>query len=462
MLPFEQVIAIEAGSLSEALHTPSLLGQYGHILSNVDLFSQQPHKVVSEGIAKALLKNVVPNADTIYNYVPNEAHGALKRVLNSRVPVESYSSTIDSLRDSYVGRESMKTLELAMTDLRNGNIKTADQVLQRVDEAVINLYNFAAGRPLSITEATSMLRKTMTETVVNGEPPGGLYMHWWPELAKMLGHLRRTELVIVGARPGHGKTSWLISLAYHAATLFRKTHSSRRILYITAEEIAEDIAGRTLKAFDENFSDEWIDANTHPTMDKIASVFEEGEWPIDIMAVSELSPSNVNRVVREYIRQHGPYPIVLIDYLQLMKADSEHGTDAANLSSVIRTLKLGALDNEAIYLLAAQLKRDVDLRKEATYYMSDLQGTSGAEQHANKAMFLVGSWSGEDDSDEYHEKFVSVVIVKNRRGRIVVKLHKAARLPFIAHRSFMPAGTPNLTVIDKSQVPADVAAQLGL
>jgi replicative DNA helicase len=465
MIPFDILRKIEADVLSEPLHTQRLMEAYGHILCNPNLFMLPGHKAVSEGIAYAFEKNVSPTSETIFVYVVEEHHDLLRKMLAQRIEPEEYPGSIAALEDSYVGRETQRVMTDALEDWKTGKIRTAAQAMNRISGIEDDLFNFHPSRPRPVSEVVTSLQEDMRETAEFGEPPGGLYMgSYWPELGQKLGMIRRGDLMIEAARPGEGKTSYLISKAFHTANLWRKTGSKRQILYITAEEIAEDIATRFLQAFNPVFTD-LVDNKSLTAMNNIADAFKNGGWPIHIAALPEITPGDIRRMIRDMIRQYGPDPIIMVDYLQLIKPDRRMDTDAGDLSSIVRAMKIAANTFACTIDLAAQLKRDIDLRKEEIVFMSDIAGTSGAEQHSTKVVFFRKPRDTNGEGYEYFKHYLKVFIPKNRKGRVIVRDEDAIRMSYEPERTFLPAGSPDLKVMNYGtvqQVLGNAAPNLGI
>lgn len=221
------------------------------------------------------------------------------------------------------------------------------------------------------------------------------------KLQKKLNGYRETDLIILAARPGMGKTALLLNEAKHMAKqghpvgIFSLEMSAkdlgRRML---AEECGIDSSKLTLNR---------IDDFERRLMNEKRAEFEK--LPIYIHDQAGLTPMELKVQAGKWKRENG-VKMLFVDYLQLMNASGKNGTGnrEQEISSISRSLKGTAKDLEVPVMALSQLSRAVETRGGYKRpILSDLRESGAIEQDADVIMFLlrpeyykVYEWDDED------------------------------------------------------------------
>ena len=208
-------------------------------------------------------------------------------------------------------------------------------------------------------------------------------------------------MVLVGARPGVGKTSFTMNIATKAARSSGKT-----VCVFSLEMSAEQLVMRLL-------SNEARIDNTVLRAGRLTS----DHWNALAMAASNLSQCNILiddtagmsvTMMKSRLRKVKNLGLVVIDYLQLMQSENHSDNRAQEVGEISRGIKLMAKEFGVPVLTCAQLNRAVEARKEGVPQLSDLRDSGSIEQDADSVMFL-------HRKEEENQK-VQVVIAKNRHG----------------------------------------------
>ncbi|MGH2593241.1 MAG: replicative DNA helicase [Anaerolineae bacterium] len=230
------------------------------------------------------------------------------------------------------------------------------------------------------------------------------------DLDKLLGGLQRSDLVIVAARPGVGKSSLMLSMALNAA---RKFH--QRVAIFTLEMSNEQLVQRMLSA------ETGIDSQRL----RLGELREE-EWPRFVQASSALSdaliylddtPSisalQLRTKARRLHAEHG-LDLILVDYLQLMTGDARSENRVQEISYLSRALKGLARELNVPLLAASQLSRSVEQRGDKRPVLSDLRESGSIEQDADVVMFIYR----DDVYDPHSERknVAEIIVSKHRNG----------------------------------------------
>jgi replicative DNA helicase len=231
------------------------------------------------------------------------------------------------------------------------------------------------------------------------------------DLDRLLGGLNRSDLLILAARPGMGKTSLQNAIALTAAMRYGK-----RVAIFNLEMSGEQLVQRMIASETRIDSQRLRRGQLH-----------EHEMPIFMEAIGRLSetrifiddtPSITTNQLRTKCRrlyaEHG-LDLIMIDYLQLMSAEHSTNNRVMEISEISRGLKGLARELDVPVLAAAQLSRAVEQRQDKHPQLSDLRDSGSIEQDADIVMFIY--------RDEYYHpetterpNIAELTIAKHRNG----------------------------------------------
>ena len=282
-----------------------------------------------------------------------------------------------------------------------------DIVMKRQDGEALRPLQEGLGKAYEIIEEQAKHPNEYT-----GTPTGFI------DLDSMLTGLHPGELIIVGARPAMGKTSFAMNIAEHAAVNKGKT-----VAVFTLEMPREQIALRML------CSDARVD------MQRVRKgTLEDEDWfklakslgplsaaPMYIDDTSALSPTQLRSRCLRLMMDKGGLDLVVIDYLGLMRSDGRAENRNMEVSEISRRLKAIALELKIPIIACAQLSRANKDRQDKRPMLSDLRDSGSIEQDADVVMFL--------HREEYYDKETEdknigeVIVSKQRSGPLgTVKL----------------------------------------
>ncbi|MCS6903939.1 MAG: replicative DNA helicase [Bacteroidia bacterium] len=257
---------------------------------------------------------------------------------------------------------------------------------------------------------------------ITGIPTG------FKKLDEMTAGWQKSDLIIVAARPAMGKTAFILSIARNAAVLANKavaifslemaaTQLVQRLLCAEAELDAQKMRTGNL---DEN---EWRQLNA-----KIAQLIKA---PIYIDDTPALAIHDLRAKCRR-LKMEKNIDMVVIDYLQLMRAENVKGANREQeIASISRSLKQLAKELEIPVIALSQLSRAVETRGgDKRPMLSDLRESGSIEQDADVVMFLYrpeyyGLLTDEDGNPT--QGIAEVIIGKQRNGPV-----DKVRLQFIS------------------------------
>lgn len=237
------------------------------------------------------------------------------------------------------------------------------------------------------------------------------------DLDRVTNGLQNSDLILLAARPGVGKTSFAMNLVINAAV-----NEGKRCALFSLEMPSSQLAQRAVcslanvsmsKALKGKLSvEEWQAvwaANKKLNESGIYVDDSSMNTPIDIL-------SKCRRLKRE-----GGLDLVMIDYLQLMNSGSKSRENRQQeISEMTRYLKIAARELNVPVIVLSQLSRAVESRKENGYrpLLSDLRESGSIEQDADIVMFIYKPDMYNDVVNEHGPGVCELIIAKHRNGSL--------------------------------------------
>jgi replicative DNA helicase len=290
--------------------------------------------------------------------------------LAARVPTTVHA--LDYAR--LVERDAIRRrlLEAATQIARMAYEEPSGEVDELLDRAEAALFAVAQRRLIRDVQSIRDLLRAYYEHIEylyehRGEPLG--IPTGFRDLDRLLGGLQRSDLVIVAARPGVGKTSLLLSFALNAAKRYRQ-----RVAIFSLEMSAEQVVHRLVTQetgiegqrlrLGELREDEW------PRF--VHAVSTLSELPIWIDDTPAISALQLRAKARRLYAEHG-LDLLIVDYLQLMTADIRAENRVQEISYISRALKSLARELNIPVVAASQLSRAVEQRHDKRPILADLR-----------------------------------------------------------------------------------------
>jgi len=238
----------------------------------------------------------------------------------------------------------------------------------------------------------------------SGEPTG------FSDLDKVLVGMGPGDLILVGARPGMGKTSFTMNVATKVAQ-----HSKKTVCVFSLEMSAEQLVSRMLSS--EALIDSYairsgnLSGDDWEKLARASSMLSECEILIDDTAGITAGG------MRAKLRRVKNLGLIVIDYLQLMQTDKHHDNRVNEVGEISRNLKLLAKDLKVPIICCAQLSRGPESRTDKRPMLSDLRDSGSIEQDADVVMFLYrDEYYDTADKKDGIQNTAEIIVAKNRHG----------------------------------------------
>ncbi len=231
-------------------------------------------------------------------------------------------------------------------------------------------------------------------------------------LDRALVQMGQGDLVLVGARPGMGKTSFVMNIAVNVAK------QKKTVCVFSLEMPGEQLVTRMLS------SEALVDSYALRSGE-----IKADDWPRLATAAGELAGCDILiddtsaitiTDMKSKLRRVKNLGLVVIDYLQLMQSGRNIDNRALELGEISRNLKIMAKDFGIPILCCVQLSRNTEGRQVKKPMLSDIRESGSIEQDADIVMFLYREEYYQNQSDaktvEQEANTAEVIIAKNRHG----------------------------------------------
>ena len=338
----------------------------------------------------------------------------LAQLVPSVSNVETYARIV---RDKYEIRTLMQAVRGILEDASSG----AEESSLLLDSAEQRIYEIRQGKQV---EGLKPLREILLETYdrldllnspdrdkYRGIPTGiGL-------LDRTITGLNRSDLIVLAARPGVGKTSFGLNIARHASVV-----SKRRVAFFSLEMSREQLASRLLstEASVEGTKLRSGDLND----DEWTRIIEAG----DILGRAELyfddAPGITVPQMKAKVRRLKHVDLVIVDYLQLMSGGKKSDNRVNEISDITRNLKIMAKELDVPVIAMSQLRRPTERTKDHRPGLSELRDSGSIEQDADIVIFLHreaynAASEGGEVTEDMDTSAAQIIVAKNRHGATI-------------------------------------------
>lgn len=204
-------------------------------------------------------------------------------------------------------------------------------------------------------------------------------------LDEMTGGLKPAELTILAARPSMGKTGLAIQIGIEYA----KKNIAPVILF-SLEMNREQIALRAVCMEAEINSRALTSGQLEPAVACRVIAANKLLWdiPFCIDDSEVINPSTMRSSVRRFAAEYGGVGLIIVDYLQLMEAETRMDNRVQEVTYLARSLKKLSRQFSCPVLALSQLSRSVEMRQNKRPLLSDLRESGGIEQDADNVIFI--------------------------------------------------------------------------
>ncbi len=335
---------------------------------------------------------------------------SLSTIVPSSLNIKDYARIVKD-------KSLLRDLILASEDISATAMKEAEPVSNILDYAESKIFNLAQGRDTknfrTFDEILKVVFADLKELSQNPESKQGLATGF-STLDKVLAGLGNTDLVLIGARPGMGKTSFALNIATNVA----KANRDKAVAIFSLEMSAEQLVERVLSS--EALVDSYALRTGKLTQEDWANLAHAIDelYGLKNILIDDTSGQTVTGIRAKLRRVRQPLGMVVIDYLQLMQGETHSDNRVQEVADISRGLKLLAKEMRCPVLCCAQLSRGPEGRTDKRPMLSDLRDSGAIEQDADMVMFLYRPeyYPSANDKSQNDSNIAEVIVAKNRHG----------------------------------------------
>lgn len=297
----------------------------------------------------------------------------------------------------------------------NNSPDTADDI---VDFAEQKIFNIRSGKsdsslthigPIVYGRVKALDELVHSSQMNNGKPVMTGLETGFTHVDKRIYGLNKSDLIILAARPGMGKTSFAMNLALGAA----KKNSKSQICVFSLEMSKEQIVSRIISSEARISSDAMKTGKI--SAEQMSSIMRVGEFLQQLEIYIDDTPAVNIMNMKSKLRRMKNLGLVIVDYLQLMTTTGHYGGNrTAEMSEITRNLKILAKELNVPVIALSQLSRASEQRPDKRPMLSDLRESGSIEQDADIVIFLYRN--AYYDKTDPNDKVCECIIAKNRHG----------------------------------------------
>ena len=406
-------IDAEQSVLGSILIDPECFDGVAQIIKAED-FYHETHRRIYECMQDFCISNKPIDVITLVNalvsggvYDDDSAARSYIKLLVDIVPGSANARDYAKIvRDKSV----LRKLILAAEEIERDAYTEADVVESIVDVAEQRIFDIAQNNQTRdfVHVRDAILQTYERLNMLQNAPEDALGVQsGYTDLDKYIVGFGKGDLVIVGARPGVGKTSFCLNLG---ANIAKK--SKKAVCMFSLEMSAEQLVSRLLAA--EAMVDSYrmrsgrLENDDWEKIANAAATLSETEIYID-----DTTGVNVT-AMKGKLRRVKNLGLVIVDYLQLMETEKKRkdGSRVNEVAEITRGLKIMGKELGVPIIVCSQLSRGTDKEKKRPV-LSDLRESGSIEQDADMVIFLSRDYYGEDPEKA---NLVEVIVAKNRHG----------------------------------------------
>lgn len=355
-------------------------------------FYLQQHKEIFSAMRDMFAKNRVIDPVTLIDtltHLGTYTEGDAAKYIKLLVDLASDATNIEEYTQIIRDKAMLRALIDASRDISDLAYSEKGEVSDAINYAEHRIYSISQDKYKDgfdkISDVIAGYSQTLTmlkndPDLLSGTPTR------FDKLDRLLVGMGKGDLIVVGGRPGMGKTSFCMNVATNVAK-----STNKNIAVFSLEMSSEQLVSRMIS------SEALIDSSSMRTGKLSDKDWEKFAEAGSILAKTNIyidpNPNITPTEMKSKLRRLGNLGLVVIDYLQLMHPDVTTNNPVQDIASITRSIKLMAKEFEIPIILCSQLSRATDKRgqKERQPMLSDLRDSGAIEQDADIVLFIYRS-----------------------------------------------------------------------
>ncbi|MBQ8321948.1 MAG: replicative DNA helicase [Clostridia bacterium] len=419
-------IEAEQALLGSIIVSPDAFDKVSGLITAEDFYVAE-HKHIYSTLLSMYAKSKTIDVVTLVNALVEEGYrdeaGGIQYVTLIAESVPSATNVKDYAR-IVKDKSILRRLIGVCDEISNDAYSEAEEVRMIIDSAEQKIFDISHNNDSKeLRHIRDVLQNVYQDIEALSETKGAVTgtKTGFSGLDKMLIQMGKGDLVIVGARPGMGKTSFALNIATNVAKSTKKT-----VAIFSLEMSAEQLVTRIIS------SEALVDSRSLRTGE-----LKNEDWENIAEVVTSLSGADIyiddtsaitTAEMKSKLRRLPNLGLVVIDYIGLMQTTANTDNRAQQVGEISRNLKIMAKDFGIPIVCCAQLNRGTESRPGAGKRptLADLRDSGSIEQDADIVLFLyrdeyykdISGAQGDDAASAESANTAEVIVAKNRHGSV--------------------------------------------
>lgn len=312
----------------------------------------------------------------------------------------------------------LRSLINVSRDIMQNSSDAQENASTLLDFAEQKIYEIRSGRDSSeLYKLDAVIMQTLDQLNRLTGPDREKYLGvptGFRHLDKVLTGLNKSDLIILAARPGVGKTSFALNVATNVAK-----HSEKAVAIFSLEMTTSQLAARILS------SEAKVSSQAFRTGEMQPDDWVRIAQTTDVLAKANMYLDDTSGIsvaeIKAKARRLDNLGLIIVDYLQLMGGSGRSESRVQEISDITRAFKIMAKELDVPIILLSQLSRSNE-KQARRPMLSDLRDSGSIEQDADIVLFLHRE--GQNDEDESENNEILLMVAKNRHGEVTnIRLH---------------------------------------
>ncbi len=342
-----------------------------------------------------------------------QAKEYLTRIMTAVPSIASVGKYAAIVAEKYMTR-SLIFAAKEIIDSANEGSEDANTLIDFAEQKIFDIRSGAEVKGLThisgiVLDRVNALNELYKRAKEDGGPSMTGLSTLYRELDRRIYGLNRSDLIILAARPGMGKTSFAMNIATNVGKKYNDTAIAVFSLEMSKEQIVSRMISSEASLTSDSMKTGDIPVEKWKDIGRAAEVLSRLNIYIDD------TPGITVAAIKSKLRRMKNLGLVVIDYLQLMSSSRNYnGNRVVEISDITRNLKIMAKELNVPVITLSQLARGPEQRPDKRPMLSDLRESGSIEQDADIVMFLYRN-SYYDKTDP-NVNACECIVAKNRHG----------------------------------------------
>lgn len=342
-----------------------------------------------------------------------QAKEYLTRIMTAVPSISSVSKYAQIVVDKYMVR-SLIFAAKEIIDSANEGAEDANTLIDFAEQKIFDIRSGAEIKGLTHISGIVLDRiNALNDLYKQAKSSGGASITGistlYKELDKRIYGLNKSDLIILAARPGMGKTSFAMNIATNVG----KKYPDTAVAVFSLEMSKEQIVSRMISS-EASLTSEAMKTGDIPD-EKWKDIGRAAEVLSRLNIYIDDTPGITVAGIKAKLRRMKNLGLVVIDYLQLMSSTKNYnGNRVVEISDITRNLKIMAKELNVPVITLSQLARGPEQRPDKRPLLSDLRESGSIEQDADIVMFLYRN--AYYDKTDPNVNSCECIVAKNRHG----------------------------------------------